>query len=104
MARQNSTGATMVDEAFRDALVVAPSDTIGAAQRLRDVRGIWADVGGTVSVITDAVAARSEVFGGAPLTAASAVSFTLTAGQALKLQVAYVLATGTAATGIKALF
>lgn len=103
MARQNSTGAEMVDEAFRDAAVVAPSDTIGAAQRLRDVRGIWSDAGGTLSVITESVAALSETRGGV-LTAANAVPWVLTAGQVLKLQVAYVLLTGTAATGLKVLF
>lgn len=103
MARQNSTGATMVDEAFRDAKAVAPSDTISIATRLRDVRGIWADVAGTLTVITEAAAALAEV-NGAALSAANGVPFTMTAGVPLKLQVAYVLATGTAATGIKVFF
>lgn len=103
MARQTSTGATMVDEAFSDALVVAPSDVINPATRLRDVRGIWADVAGTLKVITEAAAVAAEVKGAA-LTAANAVTFTIPTGTPLKLQVAYVLATGTAATGIKAFF
>lgn len=103
MPRQNSSGAANVDKSFDDALVVTPSDTIGPAQRLRDVRGIFCDVGGTLKVITQNVAAASEA-GGPALTAANGVSFTVVAGQVLDLKVAYVLATGTAATGIKALF
>jgi hypothetical protein len=103
MGRQTSTGAEAVDSSFSDAKAVTPSDTIGPVERLRNVRGIWADVAGTVSVITHAVAAAAETSGSAP-TSAAAVSFTLPAGQVLHLEVAYVLATGTAATGIKALF
>lgn len=103
MGLQTSTGAAMVDSSFSDALAVTPSDTIAPAQRLHGVRAIWADVAGTVSVITQAVAAKAETSGGA-LTAGNAVSFTLLAGQPLPLEVAYVLATGTAATGLKALF
>jgi len=104
MGRQISTGAEAVDEAFSDAKVVAPSDTIDPTHRLRNVRAIWADVAGTISVITEAAAAAAETSSGVPLTAAAAVPFTLGAGVPLKLNVAYVLATGTAATGIKALF
>lgn len=103
MARQTSTGAAMVDDAFSDAISVAPSDTISPATRLRDVRGVWADVAGTLKVITEAVAVAAEVKGTA-LSAANGVTLTVTAGTPLKLQVAYVLLAGTAATGIKAFF
>jgi hypothetical protein len=103
MGLQFSTGADRVDASFSDVLAVAPSDTISPATRLRGVRGIWSDAGGTVSVITEAVASRGEATGSA-VTAAQAVSLTLTAGQALPLQVAYVLAAGTAATGLKAFY
>lgn len=101
MGRQTSTGAEAVDPAFADAVAVTPSDTIDPAHRLRDVRGVWADVAGTLTVITERVAAAGETAGSA-VTATQAVALTLTAGQVLPLQVAYVLATGTAATGIKA--
>lgn len=103
MGLQSSTGADMVDLSFDDALPVVPSDTISPATRLSAVRAIYADVAGTVSVITARVAERGDKTGSA-VTAAQAVSFTLTAGKELSLRVAYVLATGTAATGIKALF
>lgn len=101
MSLQTSTGAAMVDSTFTDANVVTPSDVIDTTHRLRNVRGIWADVAGTVSVITQADADAALATGQA-LTAAKAVSFTLPAGTVLTLSVAYVLATGTAATGIKA--
>jgi hypothetical protein len=104
MALQDALGQERVSKTFRDALAVTPSDTIGPAQRIRDVRAIWADVGGTVSLITDAVATNKELNDGGTLTSASAVSFTLLSGVILELGVAYVLATGTAATGIKVLF
>lgn len=103
MARQTSLGADTVDEAFSDVLAAVPSDTISAATRLRDVRGIWADVAGTLKVITEAVASLAET-NGAVLSAANGVTLTMTAGAPLKLRVAYVLATGTAATGIKVFF
>jgi hypothetical protein len=103
MGRQTATSATTVDATFNDALAVTPSDTISLGHRLYNVRGVWADVAGTISVITQVVAASAEKSGGLP-TAGQAVSFTLAAGQVLPLEVAYVLATGTAATGIKAFF
>lgn len=99
----NAKGAQLVDTSFEDAIAVTPSDTLDAAHRLRNVRAIWADVAGTISVITEAVAKQSEINGNpVPLTSAQAVPLTLTAGRELQLRVAYVLATGTAATGIKA--
>lgn len=64
MGRQTATGAEKVDAAFDDALVVTPSDTISPATRLRDVRGLWADVAGTVHVITEKVASGVERNGG----------------------------------------
>lgn len=103
MALQDTLGADLVNDSFGDAAVVTKSDTIGPTTRLRDVRGIWADVAGTVNVITEAAAKASEV-NGAALSSANGVSFTLLAGQVLPLKVAYVLSTGTAATGIKVLF
>lgn len=100
----NSRGAQFVDPGFYDAAAVTPSDTLNIAHRLRGVRGIWADVAGTVSVITEGAAYQAEANGSPdPVTSAQAVSFTLPAGQVLPLQIAYVLATGTAATGIKVL-
>lgn len=102
MGLQTSTGADMVDTSFGDAAVVAGSDTISPATRLHGVRAIWADVGGTVSLITEATA-RAGDLAGSPVTAAQAIPFTLTSGRELPLQVAYVLLTGTAATGIKVL-
>lgn len=103
MGRQTNTGAIATDESYANAAVVAPSDTIGPAQRLHEVRGVFCDVGGTLKVITEATAVSSELGGGA-LSAARAVSFTVPTGTVLPLAVAYVLATGTAATGIKVLF
>lgn len=102
MGLQSGTGAELVDSSFNDAVVVTPSNTIAAAERLRDVRGIWADVGGNVTLITDAVASKSEVDGG-NLTASNAVTFVVPTGKVLPVKTAYVLSTGTAATGIKAL-
>lgn len=103
MALQTTTGADQVDLTFDDAKAVVPSDTISPATRLSGVRAIWADVGGTLTVITNAVAQAGDKTGSA-VTAAQAVAFTITSGKDLALRVAYVLATGTAATGIKALF
>ena len=103
MALQDALGQERVSTTYQDALALTPSDTISPANRLRDVRAIWADVGGTVSVITEAVATKSEVSGSAA-TSAQAVSITLTSGKELNLAIAYLLNTGTAATGIKAFY
>lgn len=102
MGLATSTGATTTDSSYEDASAVAPSDTISPATRLNQVRAIWADVAGTISVITAKTAREADKTGSAA-TSAQAVSFTLTAGRELPLEVAYVLATGTAATGIKVL-
>lgn len=103
MGLQSGTGADLSDPSFDDAKAVTPSDTIDPAHRLSAVRGLVADVAGTVSVITSATASAGDKTGSG-VTAAQAVSFTLLAGVILPLRVAFVLATGTAATGIKALF
>lgn len=63
MGRQTSTGAESVDPSFDDALVVTPSDTVAFATRLRAVRGLWADVAGTVRVITERQANYSDQMG-----------------------------------------
>lgn len=103
MALQSSTGADLVDDSFNDILVVTPSDTISEAQRLKDVRAIRSTAGGAVKVITQAVAAAGQRTGSA-VTATQGVVVTLVAGETLRLQVAYVLATGTAAADVEALF
>lgn len=102
MSLQISTGADAVDDSFVDAAVVAPSDVISPATRLRQVRGVFCDVGGTLTVITEATAQAGDKTG-STVSAAQAVAFTVVAGALLKLQVAFILATGTAATGIKVL-
>lgn len=102
MGLQTSTGADAVDWSFNDAVAVVPSDVISPATRLSAVRAIWADVAGTLTVITDTVAQAGDKTGSA-VTAAQAVVLTITAGRELPLRVAYVLATGTTATGIKVL-
>lgn len=106
MGLQNGNGADLVDGSYIDAKAVTPSDTIDGldgTHRLRGVRAIWADVGGVVEVITQKTAQALELKGTAP-TSANAVPFTLLSGVLLPLQVAYVLATSTTATGIKVLF
>lgn len=102
MGLQISTGADAVDDSFADASVVVPSDTISAATRLRQVRGIICDVGGTVTLITEIAAQNGDKTGSA-VTAGQAVPFALGSGVLLRIQAAYILATGTTATGIKVL-
>jgi hypothetical protein len=103
MGLQNSRGADLADGAYDDALAVSPSDTISPANRLSGVRGLVADVGGNLTLITATVAAAGDN-GGSAVTAAQAVEFVVPTGVILPIRAAYVLATGTAATGIKALF
>lgn len=103
MGLQNGKGAGLVDGAFDDAQTVTPSDTINAAHRLKDVRGLWSNDGGDVAVITETVAAAGEKSGTAP-TAANEVIFTLLPGVFLPLRVAYVLAADTAATDVKVFY
>lgn len=103
MGLQNSRGAALADEAYDDALAVTPSDTISPAHRLTGVRGLFADVGGTITLITSAAASAGDL-NGPPVTSANGVEFTVLPGVVLPVRAAYVLATGTAATGIKALF
>lgn len=101
----NSKGAACVDTSFEDAVAVTASDTIDEAHRLRGVRALWADVAGTVKIITEAAAARAELNGNpVPVTATQGVALTFLAGVPVPIRAAYVLATGTAATGIKALY
>lgn len=180
MGLQSPKGADLVDSSYDDAAVVTPSDTISSAHRLRGVRGLFADVGGNITVISNAAASKAETgadstFGqvtgvavtdpgsgnytgatiaftngggsgaaatvqtaggnitgvavtnggegyisaptgtitpvgngtGATVTAAvdfPSVSFDVKAGEVLPLRAAYVLSTGTDATGLKALF
>lgn len=103
MGLQTGTGAERVDGSYDDAVAVLGNDTISVSHRLRDVRALWADVAGNVSIITETAASTGETVG-PPVTAANAVSFILPAGQALPVRVAYLLATGTDATGLKALY
>lgn len=76
MGLQSSTGAEMVDASYSDAVAVTPSDTISPATRLRQVRAIWSDAGGTVTVVTDAAAGRADQAGGGPFGQITALEIT----------------------------
>lgn len=99
MALQNGNGADLVDGSYNDVQAVTASDTISDAHRLRDVRGIRADVGGNLTVVSEAAAVAVGGVDG-NLTAAG-VQLVIGTGELIPLRVAYVLTTGTTATGLK---
>lgn len=103
MGLQNSTGVELVDDSFNDIAIVTKSDTIDEAHRLKDVRAIRSTAGGAVKVITYAAYSAAMALGAYP-TAANGVVVTLVAGETLRLRVAFVLSTGTAAADVEALY
>lgn len=103
MGLQSAKGAALCDDSFDDIAVVTKSDTIDEAHRLQRVRAIRSTAGGAVKVITQAAYDAAMAVGALP-TAADGKVVTLVAGETLKLRVAFVLSTGTAAADIEALF
>lgn len=103
MGLQNGKGAALTDDSFDDIAVVTPSDTIDEAHHLKGVRAIRSTAGGAVKVISQA-AYNTVLAAGAEPVAANGVVVTLVAGETLRLRVAFVLATGTTAADIEALF
>lgn len=101
MGLQNGLGASLVDPSFDDVVAVTPSDVLTAAHRLSGVRALRCDVGGNLTLITNTVAAADDKNGTATVSG-QAVQLVAATAETIQIRAAYVLATGTTATGIKA--